>query len=310
MTKTKLNIQEIKLKKLHWINISNANEADIEYLEKNFDFHALDLEDCLTENQRSKIDEYPDYLFIILHLPNINKRTKRIKSIEANIFVTDKLLVTIHDNHPLINTIFENCQNDQEYKSQYLNNGTGYLLYKVTNDLFESVFPIVDELSKNITNIENDTFESDFGKDRLKDILLLKKDLINMRRIIMPQRSVIAQLEHLNVRFSKTELDVYFDNVVDKIEKIYAVIENLRELVDSLHQTNESIISHNTNNIIRVLTIFSVVMLPLTVITGFYGMNLQPLPFETHKGSVLIVGGIMSLVLFSMLAFFKYKKWI
>lgn len=150
------------------------------------------------------------------------------------------------------------------------------------NELFEGTFPTLDDLSKNINTIEHDVFETDSGKDRLRDILLLKKNLINFRRIIMPQRAVIAQLEHLNMKFSKNELDVYFDNVVDKIEKIFGVLENLKDLVHSLHQTNEAIISHNTNNIIRVLTVFSVVMLPMTVITGFYGMNLQGLPFGEH----------------------------
>jgi magnesium transporter len=306
----KNNVKIIEAKQLTWVNISNATEADIEYIEKNFNFHALDLEDCLTENQRSKIDEYNDYLFIILHLPFLNKRTKRVKSLEVDIFVSEDLLITIHDNHPVINKIFENCNEKTEFTVEYLEGGSGFLLYKITNELFESCFPIVDDLSKTINNIETEVFELDLGRDRLKDILLIKKDLINFRRTIMPQRAVIAQLEHLNLRFSKKELDIYFDNVVDKIEKLYAVVENLKDLIDSLHQTNESIISHNTNNVIRVLTVFSVVMLPLTVITGFYGMNLEPLPFENHNNSVFLVGLIMFAVLASMLCYFKYKKWI
>lgn len=306
----KNNVKIIEAKQLTWINISNATHEDIEFIEKNFDFHALDLEDCLTENQRSKIDEYSDYLFIILHLPFLNKRSKRVRTLEVDIFVSEELLVTIHDNHPVINKIFDNCNEKTEFATEYLEGGSGFLLYKIANELFESCFPIVDDLSKTINNIETEVFELDLGRDRLKDILLIKKDLINFRRTIMPQRAVIAQLEHLNLRFSKKELDIYFDNVVDKIEKLYAVAENLKDLIDSLHQTNESIISHNTNNVIRVLTVFSVVMLPLTVITGFYGMNLQPLPFESQIYSVYIVGFIMFAVLTSMLCYFKYKKWI
>ncbi len=310
MTKKPENILELKTKHFTWLNISNATNQDITYLEENYSFHQLDLEDCLTENQRSKIDEYKDYLFIILHLPVLNKRSKRIKAIEVDIFVTENLLITIHDNHPVINRIFENCQKKENYDKDFLANGSGYLLYKVCNELFEAVFPIADDLNKALNIMENDVFDIDFGRDRLKEILAMKKDLINFRRIIMPQRSVVAQLEHLNTRFSKQELDIYFDNVVDKIEKIYAVLENMRELVDSLHQTNESIISHNTNNIIRVLTVFSVIMLPLTVITGFYGMNLEGLPFNNHVFSVWIVAGIMITVLVSMLMYFRYKKWI
>jgi magnesium transporter len=302
--------EEIKIDGLKWINIPDAGEEDIKYLERNFKFHHLDLEDCLTENQRSKIDEYPDYLFIILHLPFLHRRSKRITPLELDIFVKDGLLITIHENHPIVNKIFENCKKNPTVKKDYFNNSSGYLMYRILNEVFENVFPMVDDISKNLNHIEQDVFEDHTGKDRLKDILLMKKDLINFRRIIMPQRSVIAQLEHLQMRFSQNELDVYFDNIVDKIEKIFGVLENLKDLVDSLHQTNESIISHNTNNIIRVLTIFSVIMMPLTVITGFYGMNLKGLPFDNHNFAVGIVGGIMIGVLTGMLAYFRYKKWI
>ena len=302
--------QELKSTDLKWINISDIKEEDTQYLAKNFEFHHLDLEDCLTENQRSKIDEYPEYLFVILHLPTQNKRHKRLTQLELNVFVGHGYLITIHENHPTINKIFDACLKDKTFRNEFMSKGSGYLFYKVLNELFEGIFPISDDLTKNLNTIENDVFENDSGKDRLKDILLVKKDIINFRRIILPQRAVIAQLEHLNMKFSHDNLDIYFDNIVDKIEKVFGVMENLKELADSLHQTNESIISHNTNNIIKVLTIFSVVMLPLTVITGFYGMNVEGLPVAEKEAAALIVGGFMFIVVLLMLLFFKYKKWV
>jgi magnesium transporter len=306
----RINFEEIKKGRLRWINIPKATEHEMSYLEENFKFHHLDLEDCLTENQRSKIDEYDDYLFIILHLPIINKRTRRIQSTELNVFVAKNLLITVHENNPIINKIFKNCQENEDIRKTYMSNQSGFTLYSVVNELFENVFPITDDIAKNLNAIENELFEDNKAINKIREILLLKKDLINFRRIVMPQRAVLAQLEHTHARFSDTDISVYFDNVVDKIEKIFSLIENLKDLASSLHETNESIVGSYTNNSIKVLTGFSVLMLPLTVITGFYGMNLQNLPFTTDEGGIHIVAGIMITTLVSMVAYLKIKDWI
>ena len=175
--------------------------------------------------------------------------------------------------------------------------------------MFEDLFKIVDDLSREVNKIEKEVFQTENNRDMLKDILLLKKDIINFRRIILPQRTIIAQLEHMTFSNRDDDLEVYFDNVVDKIEKIFATLENLYELVESLHQTNESIIFHNTNNVIKVLTVFSVVMLPLTFVTGFYGMNVA-LPLQNSENSVMWIVFFMLTILGSMLGYFKYKDWI
>ena len=126
----------------------------------------------------------------------------------------------------------------------------------------------------------------------------------------MPQRAIIAQLEHKNKKFLPENLDIYFDNIVDKIEKMWNNLENLQELTVSLHETNESIISHNTNNVIKVLTLFSVVMLPLTFITGFYGMNVEELPFVACTSAIEIIAGILVAIALGMVLYFRYKKWL
>ena len=310
MSPTQHKREEIRFGKLKWLNIYNPNEADTKYLARKFKFHHLDLEDCLAVNQRPKIDEYPSYLFITLHVPVVHARTKRVREQEIHFFVLDGYFITIHEGNKTIKKIFAACQKKKSTKDEYMHAGSGYLLYKVVNDLFESAFPILDDVSSSLVGIERDVFENDLQRDKLKEILALKKDIINFRRIIIPQRAVIAQLEHKNTKYSPDNLEIYFDDIVDTIEKMWSMLENYKELAESLHETNETIISHNTNNIIKVLTVFSVIMLPLTVITGFYGMNLQGLPFAESTVPVGIVGLIMFGVVASMLIFFKIKKWI
>ena len=184
-------------------------------------------------------------------------------------------------------------------------NGTGYLLYFLLNDLFERCFLLVDDITRTLNHLEKEVFNSSSDRNMLKDILRINKDIINFRRIIFPQRAVLAQLEH--IRFSKEDedLEIYFDNIVDKIEKIYSTLESFKELVGSLHQTNETMIVQKTNNVIKVLTIFSVIMLPLTLITGMYGMNVD---LPTNNFSDILI--IMALVLGFMLFYFKKKDWL
>ena len=126
----------------------------------------------------------------------------------------------------------------------------------------------------------------------------------------MPQRTVIAQLEHKNKKFLSDDLDVYFDDVVDKIEKIWGNLETLKEFVSSMHATNESFLSHNINNVMKVLTVFSVIMLPLTFITGVYGMNIATIPLLDNPFSFYIISALMVGIIIFMLVVFKWKKWI
>jgi len=305
----KTEMQTINGNNIKWVNIPNPTQDEVNLLEKEYGFHHLDLEDCLTENQRAKIDRYDNYTFLILHLPTLHKKTKRIVYKEIDIFISNDFLICLHEDHGFLNDIFESAQNNDIVAKDYMSSGPGYLLYKILNQMFEDLFKIVDDLSREVNKIEKEVFQTENNRDMLKDILLLKKDIINFRRIILPQRTIIAQLEHMTFSTRDEDLEVYFDNVVDKIEKIFATLENLYELVESLHQTNESIIFHNTNNVIKVLTVFSVVMLPLTFVTGFYGMNVA-LPLQNAENSVLWIVFFMLSILGSMLGYFKYKDWI
>ncbi len=307
---SKIEKLSIKENGFHWICINDADEKSISYLKKNFKFHPLDLEDCLSETQRSKIDEYDDYLFIVLHIPTKASRKKHIYGSEIDIFVGPNYVITLHDDNPTLNAILNDCKKSKTEKEEYMGKGAGFFLYMIIDELFASCFPRIDELGKQVTEMEKEVFEADHSKDRLKDILVVKKDIINFRRIIMPQRAIVAQLEHKNKKFLPENLNVYFDDVVDKIEKIWNNLENLQELIASLQETNESILSHNTNNIIKILTVFSVIMLPLSVITGFYGMNVEGLPFVSSQNPVLVIAIILTLVAVSMVSYFRYKKWI
>ena len=274
---------------LQWIDIESPDPIQLAKLKDKFGFHELDIEDCLSDNQRSKIDEYKDYLFIILHIPYYDKRKQRVVSEEIDIFIKNDTLVTVHwGKLKALKNFYEEIKKSKKTKTHIMGQGSGFLLYELIDHLFSSTFPMLDVIERNMTSLERDVFSLGRRKDMLRDILTLKKNIIAFRRIMSPQRGVVAQIEHKNQKFLPHALEIYFDDVVDKIEKIWSMLENLKELAESLQDTNESIISHTTNNVIKILTIFSVVMLPLTFVTGLYGMNVA-LPLANNPNTFILI---------------------
>ncbi len=306
----KSNIRKITLGKLTWIDMENPSLDQLESMSKEHGFHDLDIEDCLSENQRSKIDEYDDYLFIILHFPFYDKRKKGVVSEEIDIFIKSNLLITVHTgSFKAFLDFYEACKKSTAEKKEIMGQGSGYLLYEIIDSMYASAFPILDKLERNVASLERTVFSWNQQKDMLKDILNTKKNIITMRRVIQPQRRVVAQIEHKNKKFLPDRLEIYFDDVVDKIEKAWSSLENLKELIESVQDTNESIISHRTNEVIKILTIFSVVISPLTFLTGLYGMNVA-LPLAENPYVFMVILGLMLVIVTFMMVLFKYKRWI
>lgn len=306
-------MQEITHNKHQWINITEPDEKKILALKKKYRFHRLDLEDCLQGSQRPKIDEYEKYLFIILQFPVYNKRHRRFETEQINIFIGQNYLITIHNgNLPVITKIFDKCKRSPKTRVKLFGESTGYLLYELVRALFEATFPLTDKIEKSLKKIEEDIFESSHPKDQLFNIMLIKKNIISLRKIMLPQRSVVAALEHKQKRFLPEHLVIYFDDIVDQIEKIWGILETQKEVIESLEDTNESLLSHNINSTMKTLTVFSVIMLPLTFLTGLFGMNVK-LPFLEamsnieHFWTILIVMAALCIVMFSI---FKWKKWL
>lgn len=303
-------VRKIKYGKLTWIDIENPEPKLLHKLQQEHGFHDLDIEDCLSENQRTKIDEYSDYLFIILHVPYYDKRRQSIESEEIDIFIKNDVLITVHwGSLKSLKSLFDKCQATTGDRKKMMGHGSGFLLYEVIDYMYSECFPMLDKLDRNVTSLERDVFSLTQQQDMLKDILNTKKNIINFRRVIAPQRRVIAQIEHKNKKFLPASLEIYFDDVVDKVEKIWSSLENLKELIESLQDTNESIISHTTNDVVKVLTVFSVIMSLLTFFTGLYGMNVA-LPLASHDSVFLFLSGSMVFLALGMFAFFKYKRWI
>jgi magnesium transporter len=294
---------------LRWINIERPGPVDQAWLEEHFDFHALDYEDVRSRNQRPKIDEYDDYLFIVLHFPVFDKQIGRLNGQELDIFMGPDYLITI-PNAPLqpVEYLFERCRTNDDFREQMFSKGPGYLLYKIVDDSFDYCFPMLRKIGGKLERLEEEIFLGR-GDDVVRDLSNTKQEIINFRKVIRPQRTVLQDLERAKQKFLGDELDVYFDDIVDASERIWDMLENYKEVVEALEDTNESLISHRLNNVLRVLTSISVIILPLTLIASIWGMNVK-VPGEGSIHAFWVILIVMFCVLVSMLAVFRRRGWL
>ena len=295
-----------------WVNIERPGQLEAGWLEEHFDFHPLDLEDVLSRNQRPKIDEYPDYLFIVLHFPVFDRAVGRLNAGELDLFVGRDFIVTIQ-NTPLqpVEYLFERCRQKEELREQLFSRGSGFLLYRIVDDGFDYCFPMLRKIGNKLDAIEDDIFEEERSQEVVRDISRVKQEIINFRKVIRPQRPVLRDLENVKRRFLAPELDleIYFDDIVDAHERIWDMLENYKEVVEALEETNESVLNHRVNEILRVLTAISVMVLPLTLIASIWGMNVG-VPGEGDSTDFYLVLGLMAVILVGMLAYFRRRDWL
>ncbi|MEP6909974.1 MAG: magnesium transporter CorA family protein [Actinomycetota bacterium] len=292
-----------------WIHLDAPDQETATELAERFGWHPLDVEDVLSKRQRPKVDEYPDYLFAVLHFPFYDKAVQRLNAAELDVFVGNDYLVTLPNVELLpVTRLFERCHDDEELRESLFSKSSGYLLYHVLDDLFDYCFPILDKIGHKLDSIEDDIDDTRF-EEIVRDISKAKQEIISYRKIIKPQRPTLRLLERRIERFLPEELELYFDDIVDASERIWDLLDNYKEVVEALESTNEAAIAHRQNDVLRLLTIISVTMLPLTVITSLFGMNVAFPGYGTHAAFWVIVG-VMVATLIGMLGFFRYKRWI
>jgi magnesium transporter len=305
-------VAEVSAHGLTWIHLDPPVDPEtVNELRARFGWHPLDVEDVLSKRQRPKIDDYADegYLFGVLHFPAYDKNVQRLNAGELDFFLGPDYLVTISNVDLLpVTRLFSRVQDDEQFRNQLFEKGSGRLLYEVLDDLFDYCFPILDKIAYKLDSIEDD-LEDRRSEEIVSDISKVKQEIISYRKIIKPQRPALRLLERRIERFLPENLELYFDDLVDASERIWDLLDNYKEVVEALESTNESLISHRQNDVLRILTVFSVVLLPLTLISGIFGMNVLFPGEHTHTAFWVIVG-LMVGVIVSMVAFFRYKRWL
>jgi magnesium transporter len=299
---------ELSANGLTWVHLDAPTKEEATALAERFGWHPLDVEDVLSKRQRPKVDEYADYRFVVLHFPVYDKAVQRLNAGELDVFLGPDYLVTLPTVELLpVTRLFQRCLDDPELRENLFAKGSGYLLYHVLDDLFDYCFPILDKIGHKLDRIEDDIDEGQ-SEEIVRDISKAKQEIISYRKIVKPQRPTLRLLERHVERFLPEDLELYFDDLVDASERIWDILDNYKEVVEALEATNESAISHRQNDVLRVLTIFSVLLLPLTLIASILGMNVDFPGSGTAAAFWVIVVAMVS-VLVGLLAFFRWRRF-
>ncbi|MCK4798325.1 MAG: magnesium transporter CorA family protein [Spirochaetes bacterium] len=305
-------IEKLTNNNLTWINIQNPTQEDLDYLKKTYKFHDLDLEDCRSKVQRPKFEEYDEYKFIVLHFPIMPRSGYRLTMEEADIFWGKNYIITLHSNSlSKMTNIFNSLRKDEENLKKYFSKGSDYLLYKILHEMVLMIFPLMNQISNEIDFLDT-SFDTIKPSKMIERMSALRRNIIFLQTSLKPQKGIFLIFENQLADQEQKDMDVYWGDIGDYIGKLLDTAEDYQELTDGLYSSIDTLLTYRMNNIMKTLTIFSVIMLPLSFITGFYGMNVR-LPLENTFGDSLITAGIitgfMGIVAITMIMYFKIRKF-
>ncbi|MBF0914000.1 magnesium transporter CorA family protein [Candidatus Gracilibacteria bacterium] len=289
-------LRELNIGNLKWIDAVDLNKDEIVKILESYDVHELDIEASLEGNQKARIDTYENYSFLVFHFPKYNTIRKIYELNEYNIFLGKDFLITFRDFHGnKIDKIFDYYKNQQNLEElreddDEIKITTGYILYEIIQYMLEKMFRVTRLNTKDMRILEQKVFESD-DYSLVREIMMKKRNIILIKNMFKPQVMMFKQLEYVINKMYEGEMEVYFEDLED---------------IDSIEDTFKTMLDIKTNSIIKFLTLFSAFMLPLTLITSFYGMNVDNLPFVHDKIAVYWI--LIISIVFMVVGYIYLKK--
>lgn len=308
------NIQAIKIGKIEWLHITKIGKKEINGLKRRFGLHPIDLKETLPPLQRPKLVVRDDYLFMILLYPVFDLETRAIRSSEADFFISPKRLITVNnDGLASLTTLFEQCVKKTPKTESVAICGAAdvaHLLYLILNEQLEAIFPMIIHLSADIDVIEERIFK-EYEKNLIQELLRVKTNIVNVRKAIQGHKTVIRQLiKESEGRFPIEKLEVYFERLVEHTKELWDTLENQRDTINALHEANMSLIDFRINEIMKKLTVFAVIVFPLTLLAAIFGMNASRMPLVNHPLGFWMIISMMLAGSLGMVLIFKKKRWI
>ena len=299
----------IKGPKITWIDIQDPTQDDIKYLRNNFSFHPLVLEELLPYGHRPKVERYKNYLFMTFYYPVHIKEKRETRQRELDIIVTKDTLITSHCKSIVpLKSLFDKCNLYPKIRKRYMNWSAGYLLFLLLNGIWKNCLIKLDRINPRLESIEQEMFQGE-EKEMVREISLVKMDIINFWRIIEPQGEILESLSNEGAVFFGERFSPYFSDIIGTYNQVWNSLKTYKETILALEDTNQSLLSAKINQIIQVLTVFSIIVLPLTLIASIWGMNLS-LPFASSSFGFWIIMVLMAGLFGVLLIYFRKRKWL
>lgn len=298
-----------------WMHFHHPSKEEIKEIVERYDVHELIEEDIAETNTQDKIDIYDDAIFLVLHFPKYDNKSWKYLSNEFNIILGKKFIVSVtkyYTNH--IESIREeynqDLREDEDRDEHEFKISPYYILYKIIDVMYDKVLLALHKFNLDLNELEENVFDEEgSSKDLLERMLLKKRNIVFLKHLILPQSDILQEIQKATMNFYEGDLDVYFEDLQYKTDKILANINIAMENTESISMMYNTLANIKTNSIISLLTILTVIIWMMTMITGLYGMNVQ-LPGQNVTSTFFIILGAMLVVSGGMFILFKKKKWI
>ncbi len=302
----KINLTDLKKSKYLqvWIDITSPKKADFDKINKHIHIHKLTIEDCLKRDASIKLEHFENYNFVVIK--GIKYKNSKIKLREIDIIQSKNIVITSHKEP---NELFEKLIKDKGILTDTMKKGSDFLLHHLVDLEVDNYFPVLSNIDKKVLKIEDQLFKKS-DPNLLNNLFILKRELLNIRRTTMALKDVISLLTKRNIPFISLRVEAYFRDVFDHLISINNLIEDYRGILSNALEVHFSLTSNKMNEVMQVLTIIATIMMPLTLITGIYGMNFRYMPELTWKYAYPLTLLFMLLLGVCMLIYFKKKKWI
>ena len=293
---------------ISWINVDGLHEIDVvEKLGKAFDIHPLVLEDILNTDQRPKIEDYDRYIFLVLKMLYVDEKTKEIHSEQVSLILGNNYVISFQET---IGDVFDTVRDRiRSSKGRIRKMGADYLAYALMDAIIDNYYVILEKIGEKIESMQEDII-SNPDPETLNHIYKLKRDMIYLRKSVWPLREVINGLLREESKLIKKSTHIYLRDLYDHTIQVIDTIETYRDMVSGMLDIYMSSISNKMNEVMKVLTIFAAIFIPLTFIVGVYGMNFHHMPELSYTWAYPAVWIVIILVAVSLLGYFKHKKWI
>ncbi|WP_194767756.1 magnesium/cobalt transporter CorA [Tamlana sp. I1] len=293
-----------------WINLNGLNHVkDIEILGNHFNLHPLVIEDIVSISQRPKLDDYGDYIFVVLKMLYFqDEDAENISSEQVSFVLGKNYVLTFQESE---GDVFDAVrQRIIAGKGRARSLGSDYLLYILIDAIVDHYYEVIDALGDKVEDFESAIFSGNVNDDTSKNIRDLKHEIFKMRRSIFPLREILVKIDKNDSPLIEKKTITFFSDIYDHLIQVSESIDIYREMASSLMDMYMTTISNKMNEVMKVLTIMASIFIPLTFIAGIYGMNFQYIPEIQYKYGYFVVWVIMIIIVFVMIHYFKRKKWL
>jgi len=299
-----------KHKNLTWVDLENPTSEEVEHLVKKYKIHPLVAQELLSPTVRPRVDLYTDFIYLILHFPTITHSHNGEVEQEVDFIIGKDFLITVHYDmvDPLreFSKVFEvNSILDKSNIGEH----AGYLFFYIMREMYKNSSNELGSITTRLKDIEEKIFKGEEGK-MVREISSTNKSLLDFRESIRFHKEVLESFEAAGKSFFENKFDYYLHSLLGEYYKVYNLLENQKETLVDLRETNDSLLTTKTNETMKVLTIIAFIFLPMSFIIQIFGISSNYLPFVSSPDGLWKIIGLIGTVGLSMFIWFKYKKWL